>query len=98
MLFYLLRVVARLPMFGGNWGADDWVMTVAMVCCKVSSASSTGTDCLQILIIPLTICAYLCKLCYRQEASGYSTDFHSERPRPWNRHVVRAFRQHHEDP
>lgn len=42
VLFYLLRVIARLPIFGGNWGLDDWVMTVAMI-----------------LIIPLTICAYL---------------------------------------
>jgi hypothetical protein len=42
VLFYLLRVIARLPIFGGNWGLDDWVMTAAMI-----------------LIIPLTICAYL---------------------------------------
>jgi hypothetical protein len=31
VLFFLLRVIARLPIFGGNWGLDDWVMTVAMV-------------------------------------------------------------------
>ena len=31
MLFFLLRVIARLPIFGGNWGLDDWVMTAAMV-------------------------------------------------------------------
>ncbi|KAF9698966.1 hypothetical protein EKO04_002858 [Ascochyta lentis] len=42
VVFYLLRVIARLPVFGGNWGLDDWVMTAAMI-----------------LIIPLTICAYL---------------------------------------
>ncbi|KAH8631214.1 hypothetical protein IG631_12896 [Alternaria alternata] len=28
---YILRVVARLPWFGGNWGLDDWVMTVAII-------------------------------------------------------------------
>ncbi|KAH5122993.1 hypothetical protein HBH71_038790 [Parastagonospora nodorum] len=31
VLFFLLRVIARLPYFGGNWGLDDWVMTVAVV-------------------------------------------------------------------
>lgn len=29
--FYILRVIARLPYFGGNWGYDDWIMTLAMV-------------------------------------------------------------------
>ena len=42
---YILRVIARLPWFGGNWGIDDWVMTAAII-----------------LIIPLTICAYLLNL------------------------------------
>jgi hypothetical protein len=42
LVAYILRVVARLPWFGGNWGIDDWVMTAAII-----------------LIIPLTICAYL---------------------------------------
>ena len=31
VLAYLLRAVARLPVFGGNWGLDDWVMTLAVV-------------------------------------------------------------------
>jgi hypothetical protein len=31
VVFFLLRVIARLPIFGGNWGLDDWVMTAAMV-------------------------------------------------------------------
>lgn len=31
VLFYLLRVVARLPIFEGKWGLDDWVMTAAIV-------------------------------------------------------------------
>ncbi|CAG5154354.1 uncharacterized protein ALTATR162_LOCUS3573 [Alternaria atra] len=42
LLAYVLRAVARLPWFGGNWGLDDWVMTAAII-----------------LIIPLTICAYM---------------------------------------
>ena len=28
---FILRAIARLPRFGGKWGADDWVMTVAIV-------------------------------------------------------------------
>jgi hypothetical protein len=32
LLAYVLRAVARLPWFGGNWGLDDWVMTAAIVC------------------------------------------------------------------
>jgi hypothetical protein len=31
VLAYILRATARLPMFGGNWGPDDWVMTAAIV-------------------------------------------------------------------
>ena len=31
VLAYILRAVARLPIFGGNWGLDDWVMTSAIV-------------------------------------------------------------------
>lgn len=31
VVFYLFRVIARLPVFGGSWGLDDWVMTAAMV-------------------------------------------------------------------
>jgi hypothetical protein len=42
LLAFILRAIARLPAFGGQWGLDDWVMTAAML-----------------LIIPLTICAYL---------------------------------------
>lgn len=61
VLFYLFRVVARLPMFGGNWGPDDWVMTAAMVRLQAPAMLSRKTDHVQILIIPLTICAYLCK-------------------------------------
>ena len=65
VLSYILRVVARLPFFGGNWGYDDWVMTVAIVsitaitltCCCVSKLTLHS----QILVIPLTICAYLRK-------------------------------------
>ncbi|KAF3032863.1 hypothetical protein E8E12_003003 [Didymella heteroderae] len=51
VLFFLLRVIARLPMFGGNWGADDWVMTVAMVliipetiCAYLLNVLGLGTD------------------------------------------------------
>lgn len=38
VLAYILRVVARLPAFGAAWGADDWVMTAAIVrrwCCEI---------------------------------------------------------------
>jgi hypothetical protein len=31
VLAFLLRAVARLPYFGGNWGADDWVITADIV-------------------------------------------------------------------
>ncbi|KAL5392312.1 hypothetical protein DPSP01_000826 [Paraphaeosphaeria sporulosa] len=31
VLVYLLRVVARLPMLGGQWGLDDWAMTASML-------------------------------------------------------------------
>jgi hypothetical protein len=31
VLAYILRAIARLPTFGGNWGPDDWVMTAAIV-------------------------------------------------------------------
>lgn len=31
VLAYILRAIARLPVFGGNWGLDDWVMTAAIV-------------------------------------------------------------------
>ena len=51
VVFFILRVVARLPMFGGNWGADDWVMTVAMVliipetiCAYLLNVLGLGTD------------------------------------------------------
>ena len=50
-MFFLLRVIARLPMFGGHWGADDWVMTVAMVliipetiCAYLLNVLGLGTD------------------------------------------------------
>ncbi|OSS45433.1 hypothetical protein B5807_10410 [Epicoccum nigrum] len=51
VLFFLLRVIARLPIFGGNWGLDDWVMTVAMVfiipetiCAYLLNVLGLGTD------------------------------------------------------
>jgi hypothetical protein len=51
VLFYLLRVIARLPYFGGNWGADDWVMTAAMaliipetICAYLLNVLGLGTD------------------------------------------------------
>ncbi|KAJ8111287.1 hypothetical protein OPT61_g6080 [Boeremia exigua] len=31
LLLYVLRVIARQSVFGGNWGIDDWVLTVAMI-------------------------------------------------------------------
>ncbi|KAL5396585.1 hypothetical protein PMIN02_003079 [Paraphaeosphaeria minitans] len=31
VLVFLLRVVARLPMLGGQWGLDDWAMTASML-------------------------------------------------------------------
>jgi hypothetical protein len=31
VLAYILRVIARLPMFGRTWGLDDWVMTATIV-------------------------------------------------------------------
>jgi len=31
VLLFLLRVIARLPFFGGAWGHDDSAMTIAMV-------------------------------------------------------------------
>jgi hypothetical protein len=31
IIAFILRTIARLPTFGGNWGYDDWVMTAAMV-------------------------------------------------------------------
>ncbi|KAL1795458.1 hypothetical protein ACET3X_005682 [Alternaria dauci] len=31
LIAFILRAVARLPWFGGNWGLDDWVMTGSMV-------------------------------------------------------------------
>jgi hypothetical protein len=32
VLAYLLRAIARLPVFGGKWSLDDWVITAAIVC------------------------------------------------------------------
>jgi hypothetical protein len=29
----LLRIAARLPCLGGAWGADDWVILIAIVSC-----------------------------------------------------------------
>jgi hypothetical protein len=31
VLAYIIRATARLPIFGGNWGLDDWVITAAVV-------------------------------------------------------------------
>jgi hypothetical protein len=31
VLAFILRAIARLPTFGGNWGLDDWTMAAAMV-------------------------------------------------------------------
>jgi hypothetical protein len=31
VLAYIIRVIARFPFFGGNWGLDDWVMTASIV-------------------------------------------------------------------
>lgn len=31
VLAYILRAIARLPMLGGNWGLDDWVISAAIV-------------------------------------------------------------------
>ncbi|KAF1929736.1 uncharacterized protein M421DRAFT_128424 [Didymella exigua CBS 183.55] len=51
VLFYLLRVIARLPIFRGNWGLDDWVMTAAMIliipetiCAYLLNILGLGTD------------------------------------------------------
>lgn len=63
VLFFLLRVIARLPYFGGNWGLDDWVMTAAMVRIESKCVCSTKANIEQVLIIPLTICAYICRSC-----------------------------------
>lgn len=47
VLAYLLRVCARLPLFGGNWGLDDWAITLAIVIpLKIFSVSR------------LTVCRY----------------------------------------
>jgi hypothetical protein len=60
VLAFILRAIARLPMFGGNWGLDDWAMAAAMVLKHISCTIYSETYSLQVLIIPLTICAYLC--------------------------------------
>lgn len=31
LVVYLLRLVARLPQLGGQWGLDDWAITLSMV-------------------------------------------------------------------
>lgn len=31
VVVYFLRVIARLPVLGGVWGMDDWLMTLSMV-------------------------------------------------------------------
>jgi hypothetical protein len=40
VLAFILRAIARLPQFGGKWGADDWVMTAAIVCDSALSHAS----------------------------------------------------------
>lgn len=37
VLSYILRAVARLPYFGGNWGLDDWAISAAIVSCQTFS-------------------------------------------------------------
>jgi hypothetical protein len=60
VLTFILRAIARLPTFGGNWGLDDWAMAAAMVRSHISDDACFKAYILQVLIIPLTICAYLC--------------------------------------
>ena len=31
VLAYILRLIARLPIFGRTWGLDDWVITASIV-------------------------------------------------------------------
>ena len=31
LLAVIVRIIARLPWFGGTWGLDDWAIIVAMV-------------------------------------------------------------------
>jgi hypothetical protein len=38
LLCFILRIIARLPAFGGQWGPDDWVMTAAMVILPCSAS------------------------------------------------------------
>jgi hypothetical protein len=61
VLAYLLRVCARLPLFGGNWGLDDWTITLAIVLPPEPPDLCVKTYNLQIFIIPLTICAHVRK-------------------------------------
>ncbi|KZM23646.1 uncharacterized protein EKO05_0000115 [Ascochyta rabiei] len=51
VLAYILRIVARLTWFGGNWGFDDWVMTAAIIitipltaCAILLNELGMGTD------------------------------------------------------
>jgi hypothetical protein len=51
LLAYLLRAIARLSWFGGNWGMDDWVMTAAIIfiipltiCAYMLNEIGLGTD------------------------------------------------------
>lgn len=68
VVFFLLRVIARLPMFGGNWGADDWVMTVAMVliipetiCAYLLNVLGLGTD---MWFVPFNNITEILEVCY----------------------------------
>lgn len=51
VLIYLLRVIARLPVFGAGWGLDDWVITAATiiivpltVCAELLNQIGLGKD------------------------------------------------------
>jgi hypothetical protein len=50
VLAYILRVIARMPFFGGNWGLDDWVITAAIVRYTANSYP--------FYVRPLTYCRY----------------------------------------
>lgn len=62
VLTWIARVIARLSMASaGQWGSDDWVMAAAMVRQNKLAGSRAKTDLSQVIVIPLTFCAYICK-------------------------------------
>jgi hypothetical protein len=62
VLAFILRLIARLPCFGGIWGWDDYAIVVAMVSSVAIGCNISGLTRAKLPTLPLTALSVVCKI------------------------------------